>query len=93
MNDPRTNRDRLGMMTQPRFWPNWPTLPIKNKRDRKPGEFPRLGVLIELGLAEEGGTPDIRFIEGNMFMIGEAEIKNSKKADCRQLIADGWEVD
>lgn len=90
MSDPRPNRDHLGMMAQPKYWPKWPMLPIKNNRGRKPGEFPRLAVLIEMGMSD---TPDIRFVEGDMFMIDHAAIKSAPKADPKALVAEGWEVD
>lgn len=83
-------RDR-NMMNNPSNWPNWPTLPLKNNRDRKPGEFPRLAVLFDTAAANQ--TPALVFVEGSMYEITDAQIKAAPKADTDQLLADGWVVD
>jgi hypothetical protein len=80
------------MMKNPNNWPIWPVLPIKNHRDRKPGQFPRLGALIDVGPAD--GTPEPHFVEGCIYQDTTFEgAKAAPKADIDKLIADGWVVD
>lgn len=84
------NRDH-DMMHNPSNWPRWPHLPIKNNRDREPGEFPRLGVLVDFASFDE--MPDPHFVEGSIYQITPDEIKAAPAADLDQLLADGWVVD
>jgi hypothetical protein len=81
----------LEIMSNPSFWPTWPRLPIKNSRGRLPGNFPRLGVLVSTTL--EDPANDILFAEGNMFQLKPEQLTTAQKADCAQLVADGWVVD
>lgn len=76
------------MMNNPSNWPNWPTLPLKNNRNRKPGEFPCLAILFDTAAANQT-RPGLR----RMYEITDAQIKAAPKADIDQLLADGWAVD
>lgn len=70
-------------------WPCWPVLPIK-MRSRTPGEFPRLGVLVD---CDDKG---IRFIaDTNICNSADivAKLDTAPTADIAALEAAGWVVD
>lgn len=81
-------------MRDPRQWPNWPYQTIKNNRDRKPGQFPRCGLLVEFsGPATDVATADIRFVEANLFAVTKEDLAKAEKCNIAKLLADGWVVD
>lgn len=85
--DPRPSRDHLGMMQQPKYWPNWPYLPLKRIRN---GRI-ETGILYERGMRE---PHDLMWLEGgNLFHLKEASFETAVLADCRRLVSDGWIVD
>ena len=77
---------------EPRCWPKWPVLPVKNYRE--PGDipgFPKQGVLID--------TPNrlltIVYMV-NMYMLNAQPIEQVPQVkfdSVDDLLAAGWEVD
>lgn len=89
-----TTPSSLEVMLDPERWPGM-TLPLKNHRNKSQGEWPRLGVLVRMGL-HASNKPDIRFWEGNMYHLRFDDIEKAPSlgpTEITQLVADGWIVD
>lgn len=86
--------DDKEFMLNPRKWPNWPYQTIKNNHNRKPGAFPRCGLLVEFsGPSEDIANADIRFVEANLYSVTMEDLAKAEKISIDKLLADGWVVD
>lgn len=80
-----TARDRA-MITSPDEWPAWPYLPMKNREERLPGGWPKLGFFYNASTIDD----TVVFYEGIMHQAQEAK-PVEKTID--ELLTEGWRVD
>jgi len=82
----------IAMILNPNQWPQWPYLPLKNRRIRDASGHMAQGVLREAGLLEPRAGI-FEFAEGaNLFALDEFQ-GTWTPIDPAELLANGWEVD
>ena len=95
INDQAKAFDDKKFLLNPNQWPNNPICPVKNYKEKKPGGFPMLGVVV----ANENGAMPVVLLCNMYAFIEKArasrikDIERKEYEDLDALLADGWMVD
>lgn len=82
----------LNYLAKPEEWPNWPILPVKNRKETQHGQFPLVGVVF----ACDPDTQPIKVYLINMFQVQGtdlSQVPSKEYANPTAMAVAGWVVD